>query len=120
MALLSPHRRAVQYESDDGTTYKVTAMYAVASQTAAGGVVAVGTEPTYPQKWKERKGVFRTTDLTPNVSREVTIYTQAAYAALATGDTINLNHGTDSHTFVFTDTKTGEVIDKRDVTIQVT
>jgi hypothetical protein len=120
MAALSTHREAIQYVSDDGNTYQVTAQSAVATQGALGGVVAAGTEPTYPQKWIPRKAVFRTSDLTPNVGREVTVYTPTAFAAIVRGTTLNLNHANDSHSFKATGTTRGEVRDVRNVTLQIT
>ena len=120
MPLLSLHREATQYVSDNATTYQITAQSAVAFQTALGGVVAAGTEPTYPFGYRTRRAVFRTQGLTPNVSREVEVYTPAAYAAIARGTTINLNHLGNSTAFVATGEKTAEKIRVRRVTLQIT
>jgi len=120
MPALSLHREAIQYIAGDSVTYQITAQSAVATQTALGGVVAVGTEPTYPFGWRTRRAVFRTQGLTPNVSREVEIYTPAAYAAVVRGVTINLNHLGNSVAFVATGHKTEEIQRERRVTLQIT
>lgn len=120
MVALSTHREAIAYISDNGTTYQITAMAAEATQTPLGGVVAAGTEPPFPEGWKTRRAVFRTSDLTPNVGREVTVYTPTAYGALARGTVVNLNHSNDSHAFHATGHKTAEKPKIREVTLQIT
>lgn len=96
MVLLSTNRIAWEYDSDDGTTYRVAAQKAVTDQGKLGGRAWAGSAGPKPAHIKMRRMTVRNAAQT--ASRVVPVYSTAA-TILTPGSTVNLNHLADSYAF---------------------
>lgn len=98
-----------KYVADNGITYRRKVSDYIATQvdgaaaSIIGAVLAAGTEPKWPGKYKPRRAVVR--DLTANLDRVVEIMTPTApmitVPTPAGAGTINLNRGVNA-SFAYT------------------
>lgn len=95
MARLSTNRIGWLYTSDDGNTYRVSAVKAYTDQAKQGGSAATGTEKPWPATRKMRRITVKSA---AHGSRVIPVYDLTA-AILAPTTTINLNADTDSFAF---------------------
>lgn len=118
MVLLSLNRIAWLYTSDDTSDYRVAAQKALTDQTKLGGSAYAGTGGPLPNDViRMRRITVR--NAAQGVSRVVPLYDTSA--ALAAEDaTINLNHLSDSYTFISDGNPLGEVRARHSVTRQTT
>jgi len=97
MARLSESRIAWTYTADNGTQYRMAAVAAYTSQDKQGGADGSAVAAVRPSNFKPRRVSVRNATL--GISRVVPLYEAGAPLA-SEGETITLNHDTDSYVFV--------------------
>lgn len=118
LALLSLNRIAWLYTSDDTQDYRVAAQKALTDQAKQGGAAYSGTGGPLPNDvLRMRRVTVR--NAAQGVSRVVILYDTSAPLAVK-DETINLNHLSDSYSFISDGNPLGELRARHSVTRQTT